>query len=50
MELCSKKHDEVCYEGRVCPACDLLDIIKQLEGELKGKDATIEKLNNMENE
>lgn len=22
MELCDKKHDEVCYETRTCPACD----------------------------
>lgn len=23
MNLCSTKHDEVCYEGRTCPVCDL---------------------------
>ncbi len=25
MNLCSKKHDEVCYEGRECPVCELQD-------------------------
>jgi hypothetical protein len=25
MNLCSKIHDEVCYEGRRCPACDVID-------------------------
>jgi Zn ribbon nucleic-acid-binding protein len=25
MELCSKDHDEICYEGRDCPACALKD-------------------------
>lgn len=24
MNLCSNDHDEVCYEGRQCPVCDLL--------------------------
>ena len=23
MNLCSNGHDEVCYEGRYCPACGL---------------------------
>lgn len=23
MNLCSDKHDEVCYEGRTCPVCDM---------------------------
>jgi hypothetical protein len=25
MELCSDKHEEVCFEGRVCPVCDMRD-------------------------
>lgn len=25
MNLCSDGHDEVCYEGRHCPACTLKD-------------------------
>ena len=23
MNLCADKHDEVCYEGRICPVCEL---------------------------
>ena len=22
MDLCSERHDEVCYDGRTCPVCD----------------------------
>jgi hypothetical protein len=25
MILCSEGHDEICYEGRSCPACELKD-------------------------
>lgn len=25
MNLCSDEHDEVCYEGRYCPACSVRD-------------------------
>ena len=25
MNLCSDDHDEVCYEGRHCPACSVRD-------------------------
>jgi len=25
MTLCSYGHDEVCYEGRSCPACEMKD-------------------------
>jgi len=31
MELCSDNHQEICYEGRYCPACELLDKIVELE-------------------
>lgn len=24
MELCSKGHEEVCYESRLCPVCDAI--------------------------
>jgi hypothetical protein len=34
MKLCSDDHEEVCYEGRECPACkakeDLGDVISRL--------------------
>lgn len=29
MELCSNGHDEVCYESRLCPACELYEDTKQ---------------------
>jgi hypothetical protein len=31
MDLCSNGHDEVCYEGRNCPAC----LIKEDRGYLE---------------
>ncbi len=32
MDLCNEKHDEICYEGRVCPACDKIgDLEVELE-------------------
>lgn len=38
MNLCSDKHDEVCYEGRRCPVCDMRDekqgIIDEQEKEI----------------
>jgi len=39
MNLCSDKHEEVCYESRDCPVCDvrddLEDVIKNLEKEIE---------------
>ncbi len=34
MNLCSQDHDEVCYDGRHCPACSVAKV----------KDKEIEKL------
>lgn len=34
MNLCSKNHDEVCFEGRVCPACELVTQLADLQQEL----------------
>jgi len=31
MNICSHQHEEVCFEGRRCPMCEL---IKEHEGEL----------------
>jgi hypothetical protein len=47
MNLCSSGHDEVCYEGRTCPVCDLRedledsikDLTKELEEEKKYSDS-----------
>lgn len=39
MRLCSSGHEEVCYDARHCPACEVVD-------ELNGKIAELEeKLN-----
>jgi len=35
MNLCSDGHIEVCYEERNCPACELLDQIRELEKEVE---------------
>lgn len=32
MNLCSDDHEEVCYEGRSCPACD---VAKEKDREIK---------------
>jgi hypothetical protein len=31
MILCDDGHDEVCYDGRNCPACELLKEIGKIE-------------------
>ena len=34
MNLCSDGHEEVCYEGRRCPACDLKADLEAVEEDL----------------
>lgn len=34
MNLCSDGHDEVCYEGRDCPACVAIDEREDIEKDL----------------
>ena len=41
MTLCSDGHDEVCYEGRDCPACKIADELKDAN---KGLDADAEEI------
>jgi hypothetical protein len=55
MNLCSEGHDEVCYEGRNCPVCDLKDQLDSMEDdaikwEQKYEEALkiIQELNNKE--
>lgn len=35
MELCSEGHKEVCYETRFCPACALVEEIKDLKAKIE---------------
>jgi hypothetical protein len=35
MTLCSDRHEEVCYEGRSCPACDIATELAERTKELK---------------
>lgn len=55
MNLCSNNHEEVCFEGRNCPACsvasekdrsisDLEDKISALENQIGELEGTIEDL------
>lgn len=52
MDLCSEKHDEICYDGRVCPACDKIDDmqieINDLKHELKEANDEVVRLENAE--
>lgn len=43
MYFCSEEHDEICYEGLACPACD---VILEKEQEIEG---LREKLGELEN-
>lgn len=29
MDLCSKKHPEVCFEERFCPVCELMSSMEE---------------------
>jgi hypothetical protein len=43
MNLCSDNHDEVCYEGRKCPVCDMRE---DLQSSIDDLQKEIEELNN----
>ena len=34
MTLCDDGHDEICYDGRNCPACELLKTISDQEDKI----------------
>lgn len=34
MKICSKKHDEICFELNNCPLCEKMDAISSLEDEM----------------
>lgn len=44
MNLCSDKHDEVCYECRSCPACVELDAKKAIMEDLAAAQDKIREL------
>lgn len=48
MELCSDGHDEVCYETRNCPACDIEvekdKVIKDLENQVTDLQGEVDEL------
>lgn len=35
MNLCSDGHDEICFEGKYCPACEIKQQRDALEKELE---------------
>jgi ribosome recycling factor len=42
MNLCSNIHDEVCYEGRNCPACEMRDNLQGTIDDLKKDNRSLE--------
>lgn len=42
MNLCNNGHDEVCYEGRHCPACAVADDLNRDISKLEEKIADLE--------
>ncbi|MFA6281884.1 MAG: hypothetical protein WCY05_05230 [Candidatus Omnitrophota bacterium] len=37
MNLCSENHDEICFEGRKCPLCEMKDELENEIQDLKEK-------------
>lgn len=44
LNICSEKHEEICYEGRKCPVCNLVEKIDLLEDEITDLMRQIESL------
>ena len=42
MNLCANGHDEVCYEGYKCPACEVADDLNQDIRKLEDKISALE--------
>ena len=45
MNLCAINHDEVCYEGKYCPACVLVEDVLRLTDEVEDLKKELEKAN-----
>lgn len=44
MNLCDYGHEEVCFEGRICPVCEKMDEIKELKNQLDALEQEIENI------
>jgi len=44
MNLCSDNHDEVCYEGRYCPCCIIINDLNIAEDTVKKQRDEINRL------
>ena len=45
MELCSDNHEEICYEGKECPLCNVMEKKDELENKIEDLDMKIVELN-----
>ena len=45
MEICNSGHEEVVHNERNCPACELMDLVKNLERDVENLN---ERINEME--
>jgi hypothetical protein len=37
MDLCSRNHEEVCYEDRTCPACAVIEAMNNAIADLENE-------------
>ncbi len=44
MNLCSSGHEEVCFESRKCPGCEVVDELNEVKRELLNLQADYEDL------
>lgn len=44
MNLCDKDHEEICYEGRNCPCCDIIKEKEKVECDLDNKQKEVAEL------
>lgn len=41
MNLCSSRHEEICYTGRKCPLCEAIEEKEELQSQLDSANETI---------
>jgi len=44
MKLCDDGHEEVCYEGNRCPACEALNELAEAKEQIEARDGEIAEL------